>query len=160
MDVRILYEIRLADSFIFGFRTLSSAQKVADALYFIQQRLKVTEAERNKKLALFEPVAAQYRVLEVKPPILEEQRRFIVQANSMAQQKRYGMAIEQYLKVVELGPTSYPSAYFNLALLSAQDDNPLSAIFYMKHYILLVPNAKDARNAQDKIYEWESMILK
>jgi hypothetical protein len=30
----------------------------------------------------------------------------------------------------------------------------------MKHYLLLEPQAKDARSAQDKIYEWELMLGK
>lgn len=30
----------------------------------------------------------------------------------------------------------------------------------MKQYLLLEPEAKDARSAQDKIYEWELMIQK
>jgi|WetSurMetagenome_2_1015567.scaffolds.fasta_scaffold30412_3 tetratricopeptide (TPR) repeat protein len=160
IDRNIPYEIRLGDSFSFGFKDLSSAQKVADALFFIQQQLKEIEDERNKKLTSFEPIAAQYRALTVKPPAPEEQRRFVVQANAMNQQKNYARAIEQYLKVIELDPVSYPGAYFNLALLSAQENDPLSAVFYMKQYLMLVPEAQDARSAQDKIYEWEFMLNK
>lgn len=33
-----------------------------------------------------------------------------------------------------------------------------SSIFYMKKYLMLVPDASDARSAQDKIYEWEEKI--
>jgi tetratricopeptide (TPR) repeat protein len=139
---------------------LSNAQKTADALFFIQQQIKKAEEERNHKLASFEQRAAQYRALKTKPPVTEEQRRLVVQANAFNQQRNYGKAIEQYLKAIELDPTSYPGAYFNLALLSAQVNSPLSAIFYMKHYLLLEPKAADARSAQDKIYEWEIMLQK
>lgn len=152
---RIPYHIRLANSFRLGFESLSTAQRVSDALFFIQQSLKKIEEQRREKLALLEPTAAQYRALKIKPPVSEELRRLVVQANAMSQQKRYGEAIKEYLKAIELDPTSYPAAYFNLALLLAQDKKPLSAIFYMKHYLLLVPEAPDARGARDKIYEWE-----
>ena len=121
----------------------------------IQQNLNKYQDER---LALFESKAAQYRALKVKPPVSEEQRKFIVQANAMSQQKEYGRAIDFYLKAIELDPVSYPAAYFNLALLSAQMHRFKSAIAYMKQYLLLEPEAKDARSAQDKIYEWELMI--
>jgi hypothetical protein len=47
-----------------------------------------------------------------------------------------------------------------MALLSEQMKWFNSAIFYMKQYLLLVPDAKDARSAQDKIYEWEMQIKK
>jgi hypothetical protein len=30
----------------------------------------------------------------------------------------------------------------------------------MKQYLMLVPDAKDARSAQDRIYEWEIMMEK
>jgi len=48
--------------------------------------------------------------------------------------------------------------YHNLALLHAQENDPVLAIFYMKHYLLLAPDAPDSRAAQDKIYEWEAMM--
>lgn len=59
------------------------------------------------------------------------------------------------MKAVAVDPVSYPPAYFNLALLSAQIQQYQKAISYMKQYLTLVPDAKDARSAQDKIYEWE-----
>ena len=55
-------------------------------------------------------------------------------------------------------PTSYPGAYFNLALRAAQENLPGTAIFRMKQYLMLVPDAKDARSAQDRIFEWEIMM--
>ena len=144
------------------FRTnnLSNAQKLADALFFLQQQAKNEVDEENKKLAHFESVAAEYRSLKIKPRMSEEQRRFVVQADALNQQKEYIKAIERYQKAIEINPTSYPGAYFNLALLSAQTKGFRSAIFYMKHYLLLEPDAKDARTAQDKIYEWEFMLKK
>jgi hypothetical protein len=47
-----------------------------------------------------------------------------------------------------------------MALLSAQMKRFNSAISYMKQYLMLVPDAKDARSAQDKIYEWELLMNK
>ena len=48
--------------------------------------------------------------------------------------------------------------YANLALLSAQLHQYNAAIYYMKKYLMLEPEAEDARSAQDKIYLWESML--
>ncbi|MBW2599462.1 MAG: tetratricopeptide repeat protein [Deltaproteobacteria bacterium] len=89
-----------------------------------------------------------------------KQREYIVQANALSQRKEYREALELYLKAVELDPVSYPGAYFNMALLSAQVKRFDSAITYMKQYLMLVPDAKDARNAQDKIYEWKLVLKK
>ncbi|RJQ83270.1 MAG: tetratricopeptide repeat protein [Desulfobacteraceae bacterium] len=149
----IYFENRV--SFFFGDDDLPAAKRFADALLFMKQSPQI---EKERQLALFEPIAARYRESKIKPQMSEEQRRLIVQANALNQKKEYGKAIEQYSKAIALDPTSYPAAYFNLALLSAQENKPLEAIFFMKHYLLLTPEAKDARSAQDKIYEWELML--
>jgi tetratricopeptide (TPR) repeat protein len=151
------YEIYSTGLISFHFQNLADAQRFADDLYFIQQTLKKKHDER---LVLFESKAAQYRALKVKPPVSEELRSYIVQANVLNQQKDYAGAIDLYLKAVELDPVSYPGAYFNLALLSAQMQRFQSAIGYMKQYLVLAPDAPDARSAQDKIYEWEIMMIK
>lgn len=134
------------------------AKKVADALYFIQLEVKGYRDRLEKQLAELEPLAAQYRALNVKPQITEEQRKLIVQANTLTQQKEYFKARDKYREAMAFDPTSYPAAYYNLALLDAQMNLPFSAILYMKHYLLLAPDAADARSAQDKIYEWELML--
>jgi len=152
------WKITLPDFMIAG--PLAELQKVADDLYCIQQKLKNLAETQQKELALFEPIAAEYRSLAVKPQIPEEQRKCIVQANALSQEKQYLDAIALYEKAIALDPASYPAAYFNLALLSAQENARRFAIHYMKHYLLLVPDAPDARSAQDKIYEWELLMQK
>ena len=42
-----------------------------------------------------------------------------------------------------------------MTLLFADYKNYMYAIFNMKKYLILLPDAEDARAAQDKIYEWE-----
>ncbi len=133
------------------------SQKIADDLFFIQQTFNKSQAEQ---LSIFEAQAAQYRALKVKPTVSEEQRKYIVQANAFTQQKDYAGAIARYNKAVALNPVSYPAAYSNMALLYAQERRFKLAIECMKKYLLLEPEAKDARSAQDKIYEWEAMLDK
>lgn len=83
----------------FSFSCYSSEpiMKLADDLFFIQYHL--NEKRYSSQLILFEPIAAQYRALKVKPPVSEEQRESIVQANSFNQEKVYHKAIELYLKI-------------------------------------------------------------
>ncbi len=129
---------------------------LADYLFYFQHRL---NAQRYDSLiAVFKPIAALYCALMLKPPLSEEQRKYIVQANSFNQQKQYNKAIQLYNKVNELDQTSYPAAYSNLALLSAQVNKFDAAIYYMKKYLMLEPEADDARSAQDKIYLWEAQL--
>lgn len=141
----------------FEFQEPDRARRFADDLSFVQQWLRKQEEPR---LALFGAKAAEYRALAVKPPVTEEQRKYIVQANALNEQKDYVGAIALYLQAVDLDPVSYPGAYFNLALLSGQMKRYNTAIRYMKRYLQLVPDAPDARIAQDKIYEWELLMKK
>lgn len=146
------YKIHFPGQISFVFADLPEAQRFADDLFVIQQAL---QKQRDERLALFQARAAQYRGMKVKPPVSEEQRKYIVQANALNQRKEYAGAIDLYSKVIDVDPVSFPPAYFNLALLCAQMQRFQPAIAYMKQYLLLVPDANDARAAQDKIYEWE-----
>ncbi|MFO7707296.1 MAG: tetratricopeptide repeat protein [Desulfobacterales bacterium] len=136
----------------FYFEDRKRAERFADTLFYIQQHL---VEERNAEFADFEAKAATWRRSGAKPSLTEEQRRYIVQANALSQKKEYPGAIDLYLKAIAIDPVSYPAAYFNLALLSAQTQQYRKAIGFMKRYLALEPDAKDARSAQDKIYEWE-----
>lgn len=135
----------------------ANSQMHHDLLFIAQQK------ERNlydSQLISFEPIATQYRASRVKPPNSEEQRKYIIQANGFNDQKMYDKAIELYNKAIKVNQTAYPAAYSNLALLSAQTKRFNAAIYYMKKYLMLEPEATDARGAQDKIYLWEAQITK
>lgn len=130
--------------------------KLADALYTVQ--LKVNKNNRKSELEDFKKMVAQHQSEKNKPTMTEEQRKYVVQANFFNKQKDYEKAIALYKKALEIDPTVYPEAYFNLALLFAQIKSYSTAIYYMKKYLVLEPEAKDARIAQDKIYEWDAII--
>ena len=115
-------------------------EELRQYLVFIQKQSKKKRYE--SELILFEPVAAKYRELKVKPPVSEEQRKYIVQANSTSGQGLFNKAIEIYNKALELDQTSYPAGYSNVALLSAQIKDYDGAIYYMKKYLLLEPEAR------------------
>lgn len=139
-------------------RSVNDANTIADDLYFIKRQLFKKQLATN--LTKFEPIATEYAALKVKPPVSEEQRKFIVQANSLREQKKYSEAISLYVEAIKLDATAYPAGYYNIALLDAQLGLYDNAIFEMKKYLLLMPDATDARSAQDKIYEWELMASK
>lgn len=142
---------------LFSWNDLKMAQNFADAIFYMRQ--KYLSAKSNDDFARFELVAAKYRALKVKPAVPEEQRKYIVQANSMTQMKNYPEAIKLYDQAIASSQTN-PVIYYNQALLFAQIKQYDSAINRMKKYLMLVPNASDARSAQDKIYEWEILIQK
>jgi len=137
---------------------LKRLEDIRHNLIFMQTHYRTLRDESQRMQ--FEQKALEYRAMKEKPPVSEEQRKLIVQANLFNQQKNYVKAIELYTKAIGVDQTAYPAGYSNLALLQAQINNFGAAIEYMKKYLLLEPEASDARSAQDKIYEWEAMIQK
>jgi tetratricopeptide (TPR) repeat protein len=112
----------------------------------------------DNDLAKFKIKSSEYLSQKTNLSISEEQRKFIVQANSANEEKNYKKAIELYENLIQLNEFNYPDAYYNMALIATQLEDYQLAIFNMKKYLILAPNADDARKAQDKIYEWEFKI--
>jgi len=137
----------------------SKCSKATYLLFSSLNNLRLSEIV-EKKLASFQKIATDYKALSEKPTITEEQRKYIVQANSKNEKKEYNEALELYKKAIDVNPTAYPSAYNNMALIAAQIQDYWYAILNMKKYLMLVPEAEDARDAKDKIYEWEVEIEK
>ncbi len=127
------------------------AEQLAEQLKIKQHNDSIARADSIQ----FSVAFAKYREMKEKPSITEEQRKYIVQANSFAKEKLYSQAIEAYKNALAIDQVAYPVAYYNLALLLAETKDFKLAVRNMKKYLLLLPDAPDARAAQDKIYEWE-----
>lgn len=130
----------------------SGAMRLADALYVLRHA-RLEDATTGDK---FQEVVAQYRALAVKPPLPEEVRKFRVQAEFAAGQKKYDDAVRFYAEGIKLAPW-WAQGHFNRALLLAETRRFRDAANAMGRYIQLEPDAADARAAQDKIYQWEAM---
>jgi tetratricopeptide (TPR) repeat protein len=89
-----------------------------------------------------------------KPTHDEDVRRLKVMAEAAVREKRFGDASEAYLDAARLAP-GVPEFHFNAALMLAETRWYPEAIEQIQEYLALVPNAPDARSAQDKVYEWQ-----
>lgn len=130
--------------------------ELADALFYMQYKFSIKYFKEQE--LLFRPIAASYLQIEEKPQISEEQRKYFVQANSLADAKLYKESIDLYNKAIEINPIAYPAGYYNLALVASLAERYPFSILCMKKYLMLMPDAADARTAQDKIYGWEAFI--
>lgn len=134
----------------------SCHNEFADALHYLRYNYSINFY--SEEIEKFKSIAENFLNLEESPKLSEEQRKYIIQANAMNEARKYKNAIKLYNKVMDLNPISYPSGYYNLALIASLDENYPFAVFCMKKYLMLLPNAEDAREAQDKIYEWEAFL--
>jgi TolB protein len=102
----------------------------------------------------FAEVAKTYREAAVKPVLSEEARKYMLQAEGAIEVKDFRGAVDRYAQALAVAPW-WPAAHFNRALVLARLGRPDEASVEMHRYLLLTPDATDARAAQDKIYEWE-----
>ena len=105
----------------------------------------------------FQNTVTQYRAANPKPEMPELARKFKVQAEFAVQEKRFEAAIELYGKALEIVPW-WPEGRFNLALALGDTKKYKQAMREMNRYLLLAADAPEARAAQDKIYQWESVV--
>jgi len=108
----------------------------------------------DNKIDPFQDVAAQYRAANPKPKLPEEAYKFKVQAEFAIQEKQFDKAAGLYGKALEVAPW-WPEGHFNRALILGETKKYRKAMSEMKRYLLLVPDAPDARAAQNMIYQWE-----
>ena len=104
----------------------------------------------------FQQVVTEYRAANPKPVMPEAARKFKVQAEFAVQEKRLDQAVELYGKALKIVPW-WPEGHYQLALVLGEQKKYLDALREMKRYLLLAPDAPDARAAQDNIYRWESV---
>jgi len=141
-----------------GHKFCCCIREFPDLLYYMQYNY--GRKYCIEELVRFKQTAENYQNITEKPTISEEQRKYILQANALNDNNDYQSAIQYYDKALAVNPISYPAGYYNLALISGLAGNYNYAILNMKKYLLLLPNAPDAREALDKIYGWEALTTK
>jgi hypothetical protein len=103
----------------------------------------------------FLEVVRDYQSSAAKPALSEEARAFKVQAEAAVNEKKFEYAVDLYGHALQLAPW-WPEGHFNRAILLGEVDAFGLAEIEMQRYLALVPDAPDARAAQDKIYVWQS----
>lgn len=130
----------------------------SELLYKAMRVLKSTLNPDEKAETKLFKFKNEYLKTDKTKEITEEQRKYIVQANAANDAKDYKSALLLYRKALDVNKFSYPEAYFNMALILSYLEHYYQATYAMQAYLILAPNAEDARKAQDKIYEWELNI--
>jgi tetratricopeptide (TPR) repeat protein len=131
---------------------LRQISRVADAFYVLKaEAIKALSAEDE---ARFTAWLAAYREKAATSSLPEEIRRFQVQAEGAVLDKKFDDAADLYDKALKVAPW-WPAGHFNFAVVLAEIGDYEMAIREMKRYLLLAPNAPNARAVQDNIYGWE-----
>jgi tetratricopeptide (TPR) repeat protein len=127
---------------------------IANALYVLKKSALSAETENSTDEAAFQGALRSYRSVASRPALPEEARKFRVQAESAIRDKDFRAAAGLYRQALTVAPW-WPEGHYNRALLLGEVGDYEYAIAEMKRYLVLVPDAPNARAAQDRIYEWE-----
>jgi hypothetical protein len=126
-----------------------------DALFVLTRSAQGWDNPADKQeQAAFDAAAKTYRSQNPKPTLSEDIRRLAVQAETAAGEKKYADAIRLYEQIL-VGVPWWPKAHYNMAMLLAEQSDFTGAIQEMGRYLVLAPDASDARAAQDLVYQWE-----
>jgi hypothetical protein len=109
---------------------------------------------QKAELDTFSQEAAAWRALAAKPALSDEVTKQRLLAEDAVQQKNLAAAEDFYRAGITIDPTWAPG-WYNAALISAELNNYSAAALYMKHYLILVPDASDAPAAKEKALLWE-----
>ncbi|WP_153111800.1 CFI-box-CTERM domain-containing protein [Propionivibrio limicola] len=114
--------------------------------------------DTKERTQAIQGLATVMRGLPQRPEIGEDVRRLLVKAQVLAEEKDYAGAIDTYWKAIEIAPW-YAQLHYDRAILIAQPTAAPGdfdvAIEEMNRFLLLAPDAKEARTAKDLIYQWE-----
>jgi hypothetical protein len=132
----------------------AGAQSFADAF----NRL-MYAASRNEEFTEFRAAAQAWRENPVKPPLSPETDRHRILAENALKEKNLNDAVEHFESALEIQPM-WPAGWFNLALIYAEQNNYADATDRMKHYLELVPDAPDAKDAREQMIIWEDKAAK
>lgn len=143
-----------------AFNEGEAARRLADALFSLKSRAEgmfgLAPEDPSVQVA-FQEAVRYYRSQSVKPQLPEEARKYLIQAEAGAKEKQYHEAVDLYGKALKVAPW-WPTGYFNRGILLGQEGMYPEAIRDMQRYLELEPEARDARAAKDKIYEWERKV--
>ncbi|MEI7595041.1 MAG: tetratricopeptide repeat protein [Bacteroidota bacterium] len=136
---------------------LNEAFSKLDSAWFLTPR--IDKEDENTSDAIREGLFYVYSKLKVKPEISELARRFMIQAQTATENKKYVDAVHLWSSAIAIAPY-YPIAYINRSLLWEILNSNDKAVSDLECYIKLAPEAEDARSVQDKIYEMEGKSKK
>lgn len=135
---------------VFYFARREDAQALLQALHdFARARV-----AHNDLDARFPALAAIWRARDPKPALSDAANRHRVLAEEATRSRDYGRAINEFEAALEADPT-WPSGNFNLALLYEAVEDWSEAARYMRRFLLLEPDSREAAAAQEKIILWE-----
>ncbi len=136
-------------------KSLEAKGQYREALNEYAEVLKFTDEKEAKE------IRSQIAGLIKKNPYLseipEEARKYALGGEVLLKEGKLKEALQEYLRAVKVAP-HIAIFYKTIALINGELKDYANAVRNMTIYLELMPDAPDARAAQDQIYKWEFML--
>ena len=103
----------------------------------------------------FQPKANAWRLLPAKPPISDDVKQHRLLAEDAFNQKQFDTAAAEYEAGLEIDPL-WAQGQFNAAYIHGELKDYDDAVWHMRCYLELMPNAPDAQTARDQMLLWQA----
>lgn len=130
------------------------ARKKEDVIAFAHAYNTLVAHKKQHGEEEFTELAKRWQAMNPKPPLSEGADKHRILAENAFREKNLPKAIRHYESALETDPT-WPDGNFNLALLYGETNEFRLAAFFMKRYLALVPDSKDAKAARERLVIWE-----
>lgn len=137
-----------------------ASHKVMNALYMLKQNAIKQKNEADEYDTRFAASLTDYRnKVAANTALPEEANKYKVQAEGAVRDKAFNDAADLYAEALKIAPW-WNVGHFNRALVLGETGDYELAKREMSYYLQLVPDAPNARAAQDKIYDWARLDSK
>lgn len=131
-----------------------------NALYVLKQNAIKSKKDAEQYDASFTAsLTGNRKIAAANAALPEEANKHKVQAEGAVRDKEFNDAADYYAAALKIAPW-WPVGHFNRALVLGEAGDYEIAKREMNYYLQLVPDAPNARAAQDKIYDWERQNTK
>lgn len=128
------------------------AERFAAALNRLIEQAK--KGSSDEDLATFQKSAVEWRQAKLKPPLSPEADRHRILAEEAVRRNDLEAAVQHYDEALEATPM-WPEGWMNAALIYAELKDYEYAAERMKRYLVLLPDAPDAKAARTQMIVWE-----
>ena len=136
---------------------MKAQEKYREALKELGDALKVADDKTSEEVC-----GLIYRIMNMDPRLSglpEEAIKYTLRGDVLTEEGKFEGAVKEYLQAVQAAPY-IAKLYFNTAMVYGELERHPQAIRHMKTYLLLAPEAPNARAAKNQIYKWEFAMEK
>jgi tetratricopeptide (TPR) repeat protein len=146
-----------SQAFVNALNTLRLYARTYDPAHDLAPPCFADKDEQARIWAEFQQKAAAWRALPAKPTISDDVKQHRLLAEDAYQQKQFDTAAAEYEAGLEIDPL-WAQGHFNAAVIYGELKDYDDAVWHIRCYLELMPDAPDAQQARDQMLLWQGKL--